>query len=261
MEVAHIHVSGTQAHPGRVQPITAGIVGAVVRMSYTDDPWDGLIRNVVFRHEGKSVVILNAGKSVQLPAELVAEPSREPVFVGVCGVDADDTVLVPTLWAKIGPVNPSPSLFGEPAADPSLPIWAQLQQADARIEQKADMALAANPDWSQNDPDKPDYVKNRTHYVETVDGGEHVYPLPEKFIPETIARKDTVTRVQQIAEKALYAVDNFIPLVAEVGQVIAVKEVDEVGKPIMWETADLPSDEHINSLIDAKLGVIENGYY
>lgn len=143
MEIAHIHVSGTQAHPGRVQPIPAGIVGAFVRMSYTDDPWDGLIRNVVFRHEGKSVVILNAGKTVQLPAELVAEPSRELVYVGVCGVDANDTVLIPTLWAKIGPVNPSPSLSGEPAADPSLPIWAQLQQADARIEQKADNAFAS----------------------------------------------------------------------------------------------------------------------
>lgn len=215
MEVAHIHVSGTQAHPGRVQPITAGIVGAVVRMSYTDDPWDGLIRNVVFRHEGKSVVILNAGKTVQLPPELVAEPSREPVFVGVCGVDANDTVLIPTLWAKIGPVNPSPSLSGEPAADPSLPIWAQLQQSDARIEQKTDAAAKTAQ-----------------------------------------AAAAAAAAAQQTADGAIQA-----PLIAKVGQTIRVSRVNNDGKPIEWEAADMISDEHINSLIDAKLGVIENGYY
>ena len=27
------------------------------------------------------------------------------------------------------------------------------------------------------------------------------------------------------------------------------------------EASEFPSDEHINALIDAKLGVIENGYY
>lgn len=222
MEVAHIHVSGTQAHPGRVQPITAGIVGAVVRMSYTDDPWDGLIRNVVFRHEGKSVVILNAGKTVQLPAELVTEPSREPVFVGVCGVDANDTVLIPTLWAKIGPVSPSPSLSGEPEADPSLPIWAQLQQADARIEQKADNAKVA--------------ADNANVAAQ--------------------AAAAAAAAAQQTADGAVQA-----PLTAKVGQIVKVANVDENGKPIEWESADLPTDEHINSLIDAKLGVIENGYY
>ena len=52
-----------------------------------------------------------------------------------------------------------------------------------------------------------------------------------------------------------------IPTTAEVGQTIVVKAVDESGKPTEWECADLPSNDHINSLIDAKLGVIENGTY
>lgn len=41
-----------------------------------------------------------------------------------------------------------------------------------------------------------------------------------------------------------------------VGQIIKVKSVDESGKPTAWEAVDMPSvvtDEHINSLIDAKL--------
>lgn len=44
------------------------------------------------------------------------------------------------------------------------------------------------------------------------------------------------------------------PTSAVVGQTIVVKSVDADGKPTVWEAADLPSDDHINSLIDAKLG-------
>ena len=43
---------------------------------------------------------------------------------------------------------------------------------------------------------------------------------------------------------------------AAVGQIIKVKAIDESGKPTAWEAVDIPSavtDEHINSLIDAKL--------
>ena len=43
---------------------------------------------------------------------------------------------------------------------------------------------------------------------------------------------------------------------AAVGQIIKVKAVNESGKPTAWEAVDIPSvvtDEHINSLIDAKL--------
>ena len=43
---------------------------------------------------------------------------------------------------------------------------------------------------------------------------------------------------------------------ASVGQIIKVKAVDESGKPTAWEAVDIPSavtDDHINSLIDAKL--------
>lgn len=47
---------------------------------------------------------------------------------------------------------------------------------------------------------------------------------------------------------------------AAVGQIIKVKAVDENGKPTAWEAVDIPSavtDEHINSLIDAKLRTLQ----
>lgn len=59
-----------------------------------------------------------------------------------------------------------------------------------------------------------------------------------------------------------------VPASASVGQVLSIKAVDENGKPTEWECIDMsgsgssvPSDEHINSLINAALGVIENGTY
>ena len=41
-------------------------------------------------------------------------------------------------------------------------------------------------DWNQNDKNADDYIKNRTHYTEMVDGVEVVYKLDEKYIPDSI---------------------------------------------------------------------------
>lgn len=48
---------------------------------------------------------------------------------------------------------------------------------------------------------------------------------------------------------------------ATVGQTVKISAVDENGVPTAWEAVDFPSDEHINSLINTALGVIENGTY
>lgn len=48
---------------------------------------------------------------------------------------------------------------------------------------------------------------------------------------------------------------------ATVGQTVKISAVDENGVPTAWESVDFPTDEHINSLINIALGVIENGTY
>ena len=47
---------------------------------------------------------------------------------------------------------------------------------------------SVQPNMAQNDDSAPDFVKNRTHYEEVVDGEIVVHTLDEKFIPSTIAR-------------------------------------------------------------------------
>ena len=67
--------------------------------------------------------------------------------------------------------------------------WTVLEEDVAKIYAKLD----AQTDWNQSDETAPDYVKNRTHYVEIIDGEEVVHELDEKYIPDTIARKTEIT--------------------------------------------------------------------
>ena len=106
----------------------------------------------------------------------------------------------------------------------------------------------------------------------TIEYYNYSYPLTvvaatstdgKELISQTNMRADP-TNDMEIATK--HYVDNSIAASgtdislgltsASVGQTIKVKAVDESGKPTAWEAVDIPSavtDEHINSLIDAKL--------
>lgn len=86
---------------------------------------------------------------------------------------------------------------------------------------------------------------------------------------DILATKSEIpTKVSQLQNDAGYLTEHQdisgkldAPATAKVGQAIIVKAVDEKSIPTECEAADFPSDSHINTLIDAKLGVIENGTY
>lgn len=86
--------------------------------------------------------------------------------------------------------------------------------------------IQTKADWSQNDPEAPDYVKGRTHYED----GETVYQLDEKFIPDSIARKSDISAGGGVDVTG-----------AKVGQIIQVESVDETGKPTAWKAVDKPA--------------------
>jgi hypothetical protein len=46
--------------------------------------------------------------------------------VGIYGVDAENNLVIPTLWAAIGGIRDAVDPSGDPGTDPELPIWAQL---------------------------------------------------------------------------------------------------------------------------------------
>lgn len=125
MNIANVKINGVEAVADQLSPIPAGIVGATVSFQYDDGIWSTLRKTVVFR----SVVVrdvVDAGVVVVIPPEVVAE-GYTTLRVGVYGVDAQGTVVIPTLWAELGQVLPAADPSGDPSVAPELPIWAQIQ--------------------------------------------------------------------------------------------------------------------------------------
>lgn len=68
------------------------------------------------------------------------------------------------------------------------------------------------------------------------DGGKMAKISANKMIPEDVALKsDIPTKVSELENDTVIPV----PTTAEVGQVVAVKAVDENGKPTEWETVEI----------------------
>jgi hypothetical protein len=91
--------------------------------------WDTLTKTAVFTDGKVTVDVLQSrwltGNTVNIPAEVLATAGRS-VRVGVYGANADGLIL-PTVWVTLGKVMPAAEPSGDPGADPTLPIWAQLQ--------------------------------------------------------------------------------------------------------------------------------------
>ena len=124
-----IHCSRACAHlASPPELLTAGMAKAVtVELVFSDD-WSGLTKTAVFSAGRTTVDVLESawdGNKVVVPHEILADAG--PIArVGVYGANADGLIL-PTVWVTIGKVMPAAEPSGDPGADPTLPIWAQLQ--------------------------------------------------------------------------------------------------------------------------------------
>lgn len=124
-----IHVNKASAHLcSPPELLTAGMAKAVtVEFAFSDD-WRGLTKTAVFSAGRTTVDVLESawdGNKVVVPHEILAEAG--PIArVGVYGANADGLIL-PTVWVTLGKVMPAAEPSGDPGADPTLPIWAQLQ--------------------------------------------------------------------------------------------------------------------------------------
>ena len=124
-----IHCSRACAHLASPQELlTAGMAKAVTVEFVFSPDWDGLTKTAVFSNGKTTVDVLAAnwdGDTVPVPHEVLAVPGRH-ARVGVYGADESGVVL-PTVWVSLGKVQPGADPSGDASADPSLPIWAQLQ--------------------------------------------------------------------------------------------------------------------------------------
>ena len=124
-----IHCSSACAHMASPPEIlTAGMAKAVTVEFVFSEDWSGLTKTAVFSAGRTTVDVLESawdGNKVVVPHEILADAG--PIArVGVYGANADGLIL-PTVWVTLGKVMPAAEPSGDPGADPTLPIWAQLQ--------------------------------------------------------------------------------------------------------------------------------------
>lgn len=122
MLLATIKISKTTAKVTEVSPITAGLVGATVNVEF-DHTWKDYTKVYVWM--GNNRVITDTTASGIIPAEVVENQKSELKF-GVYGIK--DGEATPTIWANLGFIRPSADPDGDESTDPSLPVWAQLQE-------------------------------------------------------------------------------------------------------------------------------------
>ena len=124
-----IHCSRACAHlASPPELLTAGMSKAVTVQFVFSPEWDGLTKTAVFSNGKTTVDVLAAnwdGDTVTVPHEVLAVPGRH-ARVGVYGADESGVVL-PTVWVSLGKVQPGADPSGDASADPSMPVWAQLQ--------------------------------------------------------------------------------------------------------------------------------------
>lgn len=146
-----IHCSRACAHlASPPELLTAGMSKAVTVQFVFSTEWDGLTKTAVFSNGKTTVDVLAAnwdGDTVPVPHEVLAVPGRH-ARVGVYGADESGVVL-PTVWVSLGKVQPGADPSGDETADPSLPVWAQLQKQigdlnDLKTYNKGNLVAAIN---------------------------------------------------------------------------------------------------------------------
>ncbi len=102
----------------RPQIITSGTVGLPVEFSF-DASWDGLARLTVFKAGSVTITV----KDPKVVPWEVLEKTDVTLQVGVYGVNAEGTIVIPTVWASVRMIAEGVDPEGDPAVDPTLPVW------------------------------------------------------------------------------------------------------------------------------------------
>lgn len=134
MEKIKLQVSGNQIEvTERPSVITAGTVGMTAEFAF-DRQWDSLSKIALFKAGDKVIATTLEENAHTVPWE-VLKSSNQWLCIGVYGANREGTVVIPTLWAKISVIHTGTNPEGDPAVDPTTPIW---QEALVKAEMGAD---------------------------------------------------------------------------------------------------------------------------
>ena len=123
-------VTGAEVWASVTGILTSGMVGIPVTIQY-DASWDGLRKNLVCRcspwnsDRGDYRTILDVGETATVAHE-VMQPDMF-LYLGVEGYSSDGKLVMPTRWAECGKIQRGANSGTDISADPTLPVWQQLQ--------------------------------------------------------------------------------------------------------------------------------------
>lgn len=125
MDGIKIEVTGNIARvTERPARITAGTVGLPVEFTF-DSQWEGLDKAAVFQAGPVCIIVERADAGVVVPWEVLEKPGAW-LSIGAYGVNKDGSVAIPTIWANVCGISPSAHPNGDPATDPTLPIYQKM---------------------------------------------------------------------------------------------------------------------------------------
>ena len=269
MEIAKVRVSGVRAETVWAEPIPVGISGATVTLEFDDPRWASLEKHILFVG-AKDVPVLFAEESVELPAEVATVPNIV-VKMGIWGIDAENNMAIPTLWAELGTVRPAADK--EMGSDQKLPVWAQMlgmigNLRELGTEAKNNLVAAINEAMSKSGTaggyytpvvTQPTTNTMKTAFVPSVATMPAVEPvtitLPGSdsgqdktggFVVQDTAPEDTSVLWIDTSDNGFDSPPNSgdylpMPSTASVGQYIVVSAVDEGGKVTAVEATDAPT--------------------
>ena len=146
MTTIKLIVTGASARAEVDGLLTSGMVGIPVTIA-CDGAWDGLTKAVVCRAGSIVKTILNIGGTATVAHECMVP--NQTLFIGIEGRNADGTLVIPTVWARCGLIFSGATTDADPSADPTLPVWEQIQRAvgnldDLNTETKDNLVAAVN---------------------------------------------------------------------------------------------------------------------
>ena len=127
MTEVFLEFSGANAKAQREGILTSGMVGVPVHLAF-DSAWDGLSVTLVFEGSGVTKdVVLNGEMECILPWEVLVQ-SGTKVKAGAEGRDVNGELVLPSVMTVIGKTFLGADPEGDESTDPTLPVWAQIQQ-------------------------------------------------------------------------------------------------------------------------------------
>lgn len=144
-----IDVRGADAVIRKQCILTSGTAGVQVRFRFSSE-WDQLTKTAVFRAGNVTRDVVKVDETVTIPHECLAA-SGVCLQIGVYGTNSDQKVIIPTVWARTNLIRPGVDPSGDPGTDPSLPVWAALNESKMEKVADSDLNMAGHSIVGAND--------------------------------------------------------------------------------------------------------------